>query len=57
MSDLGFWKLINSHFLIRFNNSTLAMNCYCQLRYFFNKDIGIINFAKHFLNFIDDTMI
>ena len=22
-----------------------------------NKAIGIINFAKHFLNFIDDTMI
>ena len=30
--------------------STLAIN-------FLNKAIGIINFAKHFHNFIDDTMI
>ena len=28
-----------------------------KLRNFFNKTIGIINFAKAFLNFIDDTMI
>ena len=35
--------------------STLAINCY--LRNFLNKAIGIINFAKHFQNFIDDTMI
>ena len=35
--------------------STLAMNC--QLRNFLNKAIGIINFAKHFLSFKDDTMI
>ena len=35
--------------------STLAINCY--LRNFLNKAIGIINFAKPFLNFIDDTMI
>ena len=34
--------------------STLAINC--QLRNFLNKVIGIINFAKPFLNFIDDTM-
>ena len=34
---------------------TLAINC--QLRNFLNKAIGIINFAKHFQNFIDDTMI
>ena len=35
--------------------STLTINCY--LRNFLNKAIGIINFAKPFLNFIDDTMI
>ena len=35
--------------------STLAINCY--LRNFLNKAISIINFAKHFQNFIDDTMI
>ena len=35
--------------------STLAINC--QLRNFLNMAIGIINFAKPFLNFIDDTMI
>ena len=34
--------------------STLAINCY--LRNFLNKAFGIINFAKHFQNFIDDTM-
>ena len=36
-------------------NSTLAINC--ELRNFLNKVISIINFAKHFLNFKDDTMI
>ena len=35
--------------------STLAINC--ELRIFLNKAIGNINFAKPFLNFIDDTMI
>ena len=35
--------------------STLAINCY--LRNFLNKALSIINFAKHFQNFIDDTMI
>ena len=35
--------------------STLTINCY--LTNFLNKVIGIINFAKPFLNFIDDTMI
>ena len=35
--------------------STLAINC--SLRNFLNKAIGIINFAKHFPNLIDDTMI
>ena len=35
--------------------STLAINC--QLGNFLNTAIGIINFAKPFLNFIDDTMI
>ena len=35
--------------------STLVINC--LLRNFLNKAIGIINFAKHFQNFIDDTMI
>ena len=36
-------------------NSTLAINC--KLRNFLNKAIGTINFAKHFQNFKDDTMI
>ena len=35
--------------------STLAINC--ELRNFLNNAIGIINFAKHFQNFIADTMI
>ena len=35
--------------------STLAINYY--LRNFLNKAIGIINFAKSFLNFKDDIMI
>ena len=35
--------------------STLAINC--LLRNFLNMAIGIINFAKPFLNIIDDTMI
>ena len=35
--------------------STLTINCY--LRNFLNKSIGIINLAKPFLNFKDDTMI
>ena len=35
--------------------STLAINS--LLRNFLNKAIGVINFAKPFLNFIDDTMI
>ena len=35
--------------------STLAINC--ELRNFLNKAIGIINLAKPFLNFINDTMI
>ena len=35
--------------------STLAINC--LLRNFLNKAIDIINFAKHFQNFIDDTVI
>ena len=35
--------------------STLAINCY--LRNFLNKAIGIINFAKPFLNFIANSMI
>ena len=35
--------------------STLAINC--KLRNFLNKAIGIINFAKLLLNFIDNTLI
>ena len=35
--------------------STLAINC--ELRNFLDKAIGIINFAKPFLNFTVDTMI
>ena len=30
---------------------------FIPVRNFLNKAIGIINFAKHFQNFIDDTMI
>ena len=43
------------HLAIILLTSTLAINC--ELRNFLNKAIGIINFAKPFLNFIDDTMI
>ena len=35
----------------------LAMLLTSTHRNFLNKAIGIINFAKHFLNFIDDTMM
>ena len=35
--------------------STFVINC--ELRNFLNKVIGITNFAKHFLNSIDDTII
>ena len=35
--------------------STFLLNC--KLRYFLNKAIGIINIAKPFLDFIDDSMI
>ena len=35
--------------------STLAINC--LLRKFLNRAVGIINFTKRFLNFIDDTVI
>ena len=35
--------------------STLAINCW--LRNFLNRAIGIINFAKHFQNFIDDAVV
>ena len=35
--------------------STLAKSC--SLRNFLNKAIGIINFPKPFLNFIDETLI
>ena len=35
----------------------LAMLLKSTLRNFLNKAIGISNFAKPFLNFIDDTMI
>ena len=35
--------------------STIAINC--SSRNFLNKAIGIINFSKHFLNFIDNTEI
>ena len=37
--------------------STLAINCQVKFKNFLNKAIGIINFTKPFLNFIDDTMI
>ena len=36
-------------------NSTLTINC--SLRNFLKKAIGIINFAKPFLDFMDDTVI
>ena len=35
--------------------STLAINC--SLRNFLNKAIGIIDFAKHFQNFIDGCIV
>ena len=35
--------------------STLTINC--KLRNFLKKVIGLIKFAKPFLNFIDDTVI
>ena len=35
--------------------STLAINC--KFRISLNKAISTVNFAKHFQNFIDDTMI
>ena len=53
------WSLyISTHLLellAMLLTSTLAINWY--LRNSLNKAISIINFAKHFLNFIDDTMI
>ena len=48
-------QLIRLEHLAMLLTSTLAINCY--LRNFLNKAIGTINFAKPFLNFIDDTMI
>ena len=46
--------------LIRFaraSSSVADFNTRNKLRNFLNKAISIINFAKHFQNFIDDTMI
>ena len=45
------WSLYLSAMLV---TSTLAINC--SLKNVLNKAIGIINFAKTFLNFIEDTM-
>ena len=44
---------LNSFVLLEY----LAMLLTLTLRNFLNKAIGIINFAKPFLNFIDDIMI
>ena len=48
--------------LIRFSRASSYVAVFntrknCSLRNFLNKAIGIINFAKRFLNFIDDNMI
>ena len=43
------------------NDKAHMSPCFATYSYqplnFLNKAIGIINFAKHFQNFIDDTMI
>ena len=48
----------NNSQLIRFARaSSHIADLNCKLRNFLNKAIAIINFAKPFLIFIDDTMI
>ena len=53
--SISFNSFVLLEHLVMLLTSTLAINCY--LRNFLNKAIGIINFAKLFQNFIDDTMI
>ena len=55
MESISFNSFVLLTHLALLLTSTLAINC--LLRIFLNKAIGIINFAKPFLNFIDDTMI
>ena len=55
MESISLNSFVLSEYLAMLLTSTLTINCY--LRNFLNKAIGIINFAKPFLNFIDDTMI
>ena len=51
--SLGYFVLLER--LAMLLTSTLAINC--LLRNFLNKAIGIINFAKPFLKFIDDAVV
>ena len=55
MESMSLNSFVLVEYLAMLLTSTLAINC--QLRNFLNKAIGIKNFAKPFLNFIDDTMI
>ena len=55
MESLSLNSFVLLEHLAMLLTSTLAINC--SPRNFLNKAIGIINFAKHFQNFIDDTMI
>ena len=55
MESISFNSFVLLEHVAMLLTSTLAKNC--ELRNFLNKAMGIINFAKHFQNFIDDTMI
>ena len=55
MESISLKSIVLLEHLAMLLTSTLAINF--KLRNFLNKVIGIINFAKPFLNFIDDTMI
>ena len=55
MESISLNSFVLLDYLIMLLTPTLAIHC--KLRNFLNKAIGIINFAKLFLNFIDDTMI
>ena len=55
MESLSFNSFVLLEHLAILLTSTPAIDCY--LRNFLSKAIGIINFAKPFLNFIEDTMI
>ena len=55
MESISFNSFVSLEHLAKLLTLTLAINC--KLRNFLNKAMGIINLAKPFLNFIDDTMI